>query len=116
MFELLKTSRRLVPKKTPVHPLTGEPDDSPPLSHVDATTYKPAVGILLYLSPDIPEAQFAIRGLSQYMASPTENSMKMLRHLSQYLLGAVNNGILIKKPTNEVDLKRMTLNLYCRTA
>ena len=112
LFELLKTSRRLVPKKTPVHPLMGEPDDSPPLSSVDATTFKSAVGILLYLSPDIPEAQFAIRGLSQYMASPTENSMKMLRHLSQYLLGAVNNGILIKKPTNEVDLKRMTLNLY----
>ena len=35
--------------------------------------------------------------------------MKMLRSI---FLGAVNNGILIKKPTNEVDLKRMTLNLY----
>ena len=49
--------------------------------------------MLLYLASDLVECAYTIRGLAQYMSSPTERSWTMLKRLCLYLTSARNNSL-----------------------
>ena len=66
------------------------------LRFADASVYRSCIGVLLYISGDYVECQYAIRGLSQSMAKPTTQSMMCLRHLAQYLLGCIDHALVLR--------------------
>ena len=69
-----------------------------PLEPGAAAKYKAAVGLLLYLSTDLVECQFAIKTLSQAMSQPGEEAWRLLRHLCQYLVGARYHAVCFEQP------------------
>ena len=116
LFELLKIGRGLRPKKTPVHPLLDEDDKSELLDAEQASIYRSCIGILLYISSDYIECQYAIRGLSQSMSRPTRQSMECLRYLCTYLLGCTDQCIVLKYESHQGLLhynpEDFTLEIY----
>lgn len=79
----IKTSGAL--KKVPGHPQMDDVDDTPELEAHECSTFRSCIGILLYLAPDLPHAQHAIRHLSSAMSKPTRRQKDVLRHLVSYL-------------------------------
>ena len=69
-----------------------------PLDEDRSQRYRSATGLLLYLAPDIVQAQYGIRLLSQFMASPTTGSWKLLKHMVSYLWGARGYCVGFEKP------------------
>ena len=76
-------------------------DNEEVLTAEEATKYRNAAGIAIYLACDRPDAQFAIRQVARKMAKPTATAMKRLKHLTRYLAGTKEYGILL---TNEGDI------------
>ena len=101
LFDMLKLGRGLKPKKTPVHPLLDETDSSEPLDAQQASVYRSCIGILLYVSSDFVERQYAICGLSQSMSKPTKQSMECLKYLCIYLLGCTDQCMMLKYESHQ---------------
>ena len=101
LFELLKIGRGLKPKKTPVHPMLDEDDKTEMLDNQQASIYRSCIGILLYVTSDFVECQYAIRGLSQSMSKPTKQSMECLRYLCTYLLGCTDQCLMLKYESHQ---------------
>ena len=98
LFDLLGFSENASCKKSPYMPQLDEVDNSPELKSGEATTFRSGIGLLLYLSVDLPECQCAIRALASRMAAkPTQVSMLALRHLGKYRLSVRHNGLMIVK-------------------
>ena len=53
----------------------------------DHRKYRTAIGILLYISGDRPDIQFAVNVLSSGLTAPTKRQQKQLEHLILYLTG-----------------------------
>ena len=97
LFELLGLDESVSPKKTPYMSQLDDVDNSPELNAIDGSIYRSGIGLLLYLSVDLPECQGAIRALSSRMARPTQLAMLGLRHLGKYLLATRYHGLMIVK-------------------
>ncbi len=66
----IKTSGAM--RKLPGHPQMDDVDNTPELEAHEASEFRSGVGILLYLAPDLPHAQHAIRHLGSGMSRPTQ--------------------------------------------
>ena len=66
-------------KKTPGYAEIQFPDKTQELGQHDAPMYRTCVGILLYLSADLPQCQYVIRYLSTFSSKPTEKFLVVLR-------------------------------------
>ena len=64
LCKLLHLSKRLQNKRSPGHSEIETPDTTEELNQHDASVYRSCIGILLYLSPDLPQCQYVIRYLS----------------------------------------------------
>ncbi|CAE7493821.1 unnamed protein product [Symbiodinium natans] len=56
-----------------------------PLDQTSSALYRKAIGILLYVAPDLPFAQFAVNTLSSVCGKPNKGAWQCLRHLANYL-------------------------------
>ena len=83
LCRLLHMSKRLQNKKTPGHSEIETPDNTPLLGAEDASLYRSCIGILLYLSSDLPHCQYVIRYLATQASKPTGKSMVVLKHCGQ---------------------------------
>ena len=63
-----------------------EVEDAEALPVQDATPFRALAARANYLSPDRPDAQYAIKEICRGMASPTRGDLKKLRRLARYLL------------------------------
>ena len=97
LFQLLRIKESDHPKKIPYDSKLDEPDYSAPLDSAESTIYRSAVGILLYLSPELVESQNAIRALASCMSAPTRRAMSSLRHLGKYLLHARHHAVKLRR-------------------
>ena len=95
LFELMGVKKTWKPKHTPAHAQVLEVMESPELGAQQSSTYRSAVGILLYLSCDMVQCQWMIRHLAQSMSKPTLKAWTELRHLVQYLLGCTEYGLMM---------------------
>ena len=95
LFELMGVKKTRKPKHTPAHAQVLEVMESPELGVQQSSTYRSAVGILLYLSCDMVQCQWMIRHLAQSMSKPTLKAWTELRHLVQYLLGCTEFGLMM---------------------
>ena len=85
--------RERLTKKTPYDPKLDEPDNSAPLDSAEATIFRSAVGILLYLSP-----------VAGCVSAPTRRAMCSLRHLGKYLLHARHHAVRLRRAREREDL------------
>ena len=60
------------------------------------SNYATAVGILLYISPDRPDAQHCIRELASHLVRPAESQYRQLEHLTCYLKGTAECAVRTK--------------------
>ena len=98
--EVLKKFRleRCKPAATPVAQgtkLLKATDDSEPF---DATLYKSAVGMLLYLSGwTRPDIAFAVSNVARFCSRPTKEHWVAVKRILKYLKGTANYGLLYTK-------------------
>ena len=111
LFEIVGVKKTWKAKNTPAHSQILECFESPDLPSSDASSYRSAVGILLYLSPDLVECQFVIRHLAQYMSRPSEKAWVELKHLVQYLLGCSDHALLLHF-RSDFDSEFLILKVY----
>lgn len=102
LFEITGVKDSMHPKKTPCHDLMNQPDKTDELDPAKASLYRSAIGILMYLSSDLVECAYTIRGLAQYMSKPTQRSWMLLRHLCLYLISIRRNVLRLKVKPNGV--------------
>ena len=69
-----------------------------PLGPEEASRFRTATGILLYLSGDLLECQFAIKTLASAMSSPGKQAWKLLVHLCRYLVSVRYDGLSFEVP------------------
>eukprot|EP00435_Cladocopium_sp_Y103_P010280 s4269_g2.t1 len=96
LCKLLHMSPKLHCKKTPGHSEIENPDNTNEPSGEDASIYRSCVGILLYLSGDLPQCQYVIRYLSTFSSKPTQKSMVVLKHLVGYMCGHADDCVSLK--------------------
>ena len=111
LFDLLKIKRSWKPKNVPSHTMINEIDSSAELGSQQASTFRSAVGVLLYMASDLVECQFTIRHLARCMATPTARGFEILKHLVCYLLGRSEFGLLLNLEQFKYD-ERMKLLAY----
>lgn len=66
------------------------------LNDGDTKKYKTAVGTLMYMAPDRPDCQFAIRELTKSLKEPKVMDMQALVRLTRYLIHTADYGIKFK--------------------
>ena len=74
-----------------------EEDVSPELEGEERQRFATAVGILLYISSDRPDAQHGIRELASSLTKPTKAKYRRLEHLVCYLKGTAGYSIRFTK-------------------
>ena len=84
--ELFSLSHRK-PKAAPCGNDILKVDPNPVHGAEDHRKYRTAIGILLYISGDRPDIQFAVNVLSSGLTAPTKRQQKQLEHLILYLTG-----------------------------
>ena len=111
LFDLLKIKRSWKPKNVPSHNMINEVDSTDELGAQEASIFRSAVGVLLYMASDLVECQFTIRHLARCMSSPTSRAWEILKHLVCYLLGRSEFGLLLSLEQFKYD-ERMQLLAY----
>ena len=96
LCKLLNLSKRLQNKRSPGHSEIETPDTTEELNQHDASVYRSCIGILLYLSPDLPQCQYVIRYLSTCASKPTHKAMVVLKHLVGYMAGHSDQYVSLK--------------------
>ena len=96
LCKLLHLSKRLQNKRSPGHSEIETPDTTEELNQHDASVYRSCIGILLYLSPDLPQCQYVIRYLSTCASRPTHKAMVVLKHLIGYMAGHADQYVSLK--------------------
>ena len=97
------------PKHVPGHLLLDEKGETEALNDEEASQYRSCVGILLYLSTDLPHCQHTIRWLSTGMANPTVRKKDVLRHLVSYLHGTKGICLCLKYKGDNVGVHHQYL-------
>ena len=96
LCKLLQLSKRLQNKKSPGYSAIEIPDKSEELSAHDGSVYRSCMGILLFLSPDLPQCQYVIRYLSTFSSKPRQKTMIVLKHLVGYLAGHADQHVSLR--------------------
>eukprot|EP00435_Cladocopium_sp_Y103_P065760 s66_g27.t1 len=73
-------------------------DSSPLLAAQNASVYRMAVGVCLFLARDRPDVAFAINERPSFVSSPTVNSLKYLKRLVGYLKGTDGYTVVLQGP------------------
>ena len=98
LCKLLHLSKRLQNKRSPGHSEIETPDNTEELKPQDASVYRSCIGILWYLSPDLPQCQYVIRYPSPCASKlkPTQKAMVVLKHLVGYMAGHSDQCVSLK--------------------
>lgn len=71
--------------------------DSPLCSVKDAKAYRSMVGALHYLTFTRPNISYAVSRVSQYMHSPTQGQLAVVKRVFRYIRGTLTAGLLFQK-------------------
>ena len=81
------------PAATPAVAGGSQVDEGRKLDEAEAKTFRTVTGILMYISPHRPDAQFAIRELTKSLKEPTRRDISSVIRVVRYLNGTRNYGI-----------------------
>ena len=96
LCKLLHLSKKLQNKKSPRHSEIETPDSIEELPQHEASVYRSCMGILLYLSSDLPKCQYVIRYLSTCASKRTQKAMTILKDLVDYMAGHPEEYVSLK--------------------
>ena len=99
-------------KRTPLPSWSNEDlrDDGECLSLADQATFRSAVGVLMYMSQDCGDLQFAIRLLCQHMSSPSKRAFDLLRHVARYAKGTAGYAPSMSPTSPGVGIRARAAN------
>ena len=60
---------------------------------IDAASYRPMVGCMLYLCNTRPDLQFSVGYLSRFMAAPSPLHLRLAKHVMRYIRGTTHLGV-----------------------
>ena len=86
LIEVLELQRSAT-KSTPLPSSINYPANDKDLEGDDYHLYRSGLGLLLYMSADIPEIHFAVRLLGSKCAKPSEYDLYLMRHVGKFLKG-----------------------------
>ena len=92
--------------KTRDTPLTKEvisAEPTPELDPAEHRRFRGIVGIVMYMSTDRPDIQYATNELAMCMASPTERAMEGAKHVVRYLLGTRDLQLFFPRDMKDAD-------------
>ena len=89
---IVNPRHRKVPASTD---LTGA-DDTEKLDELWSGRFRAALGCLLYLAPDRPDAQFTIGVLARGMSSPTSKQLRHVKYLAEYLYHTRDYSLILR--------------------
>ena len=93
LLGVTKQAKKSTPLPTGTLPLFVQEDL---ISDDQAALYRKCVGILLYISPDVPAAQYAIKTLASFCGKPNVGAWKCLRHLANYLFNSADHVLCLE--------------------
>ena len=67
------------------------------LTGEEASLFRSALGLILYVSHDRPDISFATKTLATWMSYPCMKAMAALKHLALYLSGTEHVGVMLRK-------------------
>jgi hypothetical protein len=71
----------------------------------DTWSYTSAIGMLMYLSSNAHlEIQFTVHQCAQFTHCPRASREDAVKHICRYLQGVKDNGLLMFKPSNDLEL------------
>ena len=74
-------------KRTPLPSTIQYPESDEPLQGSDYQLYRSVLGLMLYMSADVPELHFAARLFGSHCSSPTVYDLRLMKHVGKYLKG-----------------------------
>ena len=74
------------------------------LTGEDASLFRSALGLILYVSHDRPDISFATKTLATWMSYPCMKAMAALKHLALYLSGTEHVGVMLRKRETYEDV------------
>ena len=76
-----------------------------PLEEAEAKIYRSCTGILMYVAPERPDAQYCIRELTKAMKEPTTKDKQSLVRVVRYLSGTRSFGVEIRSGKDSTVLQ-----------
>ena len=90
------------PRQTPCEQKLSFSGDAEPF---DQTTYREAIGSLIYLSTCTrPDISWVVNKLSQYNQNPTVEHWKAVKHIFRYLKATINFSISFRKCEDNIKI------------
>ena len=86
------------PQTTPADASLQMEDSSPSLTSGEATFFRAAVGVCLYLSRDRPDIVFTVKELASRMSNPTTMGIQCLKRLIGYLKSTKDYAVVLEQP------------------
>lgn len=103
ILDLLKKTRNLrcKPAQTSMDPNLVQ-HQSGEVILVDMGMYQRLEGKLICLSYTKPDIAFSVSIVSQYVNSPNENYLRVVKRILRYLKGTSSHWLLFKKSSNKI--------------
>ena len=103
LLELCGLDEKSKPRETPMtkEVVTLEPSEA--LEGGDIRRFRAIVGVLMYVSTDRPDVQYAVNELAMCMSSPTERALEGAKHLTRYMLGTRDMALLFTRELEGCD-------------
>ena len=87
-------------------------DPSVPLDEANHRRYRGVVGKMQYMTNEVPEIAFAVKGLSRRLAGPTVEDEKDMRETVRYTAGVVDEWLYLTVPDEDYDGKPLKIEVY----
>ncbi|OLQ15349.1 Retrovirus-related Pol polyprotein from transposon TNT 1-94 [Symbiodinium microadriaticum] len=102
-------------QNTPYTPELIKEDRTKPLCSADASKFRSALGVALYMSNDRIDVCFIVRVLAGFMANPTELAMRGLVRLVKYCMCTIDFATIIspKLPGSTVFRSSEDTGVHC---
>jgi hypothetical protein len=99
LINMLKVSGRRkkgLPHHAVLETYNSEFPEQDVLTGEEASLFRSALGLILYVSHDRPDISFATKTLATWMSYPCMKAMAALKHLALYLSGTEHVGVMLK--------------------
>ena len=103
LLELCGLDETSKSRETPMTKEVATLEPTEALEGDDIRRYRAIVGVLMYVSTDRPDVQYAVNELAMCMACPTARALEGAKHLTRYLLGTRHMALLFTRTLEGCD-------------
>ena len=96
MLQISGRRKKGLPHHAVLETYNSEFPEQDVLTGEEASLFRSALGLILYVSHDRPDISFATKTLATWMSYPCMKAMAALKHLALYLSGTEHVGVMLK--------------------